>query len=140
MIKLNDINSIIEKIKVSLYEVVEENNLGYMQSDPEVLLNLYCADFCGILLSYFPGATVMMNKNYRNCALLINGKIYTASGISKDVNDYFVAGEQEKGCIQKSFHQMSQIIIEKLLEKLSNQEQLDKDYAYSLRKNMDYLT
>ena len=29
---------------------------------------------------------------------------------------------------------------EKLLEKLSNQEQLDKDYAYSLRKNMDYLT
>lgn len=126
-------------MKVSLHDVIEENDLNYLKEDPEILLNLYSADFCSILLSYFPGATIMMNKSYRSCALLINGNIYTASGIMKDVNDYFVAGEENIDFIKKSFNQMSDEVLKKFVERLNDPE-LDKDYAYFLRKNRDYLT
>lgn len=139
MINLKDVNSVIQGIKKGLNEVNEEGDLGYLKDDPETLLNLYSADFCSILLSYFPGATVMMNKSYRSCALLINGNIYTASGIYENVSNYFVAGQEELNYISKSFSQMSEDVFEKLINKLFSQE-LDKGYAYSLRKNRDYLT
>ncbi len=36
---------------------------------------IYSANLCGILTSYFPKATIMINSSYKTCATLINGLI-----------------------------------------------------------------
>lgn len=111
---------VINVIKDSMEEVILENNLtGYNGESINDLFRLYSADFCSILLSFFPGATVMINKNYLECALMISGNIYGSSGIlNKD--DYVVATSEELGLIIKGFKHISDFSLGKLLDKINS--------------------
>lgn len=130
---------IIERIKNSMEDIIIDNDLRYLAGDITDVFLVYSADFCGILLGFFPSATIMMNSNYRSCAILINGVIYDSSGIRNDVNNFHVADNQEIGFIQKSFNQLSDDVIGKLMEKLEDNK-IEKGMAFSLRKNRENLT
>lgn len=129
---------VIEKIKSSLEDVILENNLSYLNGNITTLLSLYSADLCGILLGFYPGATIMMHNNNTTCAILIGGVIYDSNGVVKDVLEYHVAQEWEIGFIQKSFHQLSDDVMTMLTDKLLESQKLP--IVYSLRKNRDELT
>lgn len=121
-------------------EVISENNFKYLDVNLDDLFIVYSADLCSILLNYFPGGTIMMNKNYRLCGIMIQGIIYTSKGIV-DTNDYVVANEQEIGYIQKSFNQLSDYVLTKLSEKLCDIDNFEKKgISYILRKNRENLT
>ncbi len=125
---------VIDVIKDSMEEVILENNLnGYKVESMDDLFKFYSADFCGILLSFFPGATVMINKNYLECALLIGGNIYGALGILNK-EDYVVATSEEIGLIIKGFRHISDFALGKLLEKINSNFDLVKE-EYLLRMN-----
>ncbi len=130
---------IIERIKNDMEDVILENDLKYLSGDITTLLRVYSADFCAILSSFFPGSTIMIDKSYRNCAVLINGFIYDATGVRKDVNNFHVANREDIGFIQKSFNQLSDEVIGKLMEKLEDKS-MNKGIAFSLRKNRENLT
>jgi len=130
---------VIERIKNDMDDVILENDLKYLNGDITTLFRVYSADFCAILSSFFPGATIMVDKSYRNCAVLINGFIYDATGVRKDVNNFHVANSEEIGFIQKSFNQLSDDVIGKLMEKLED-KMVNKGKAFSLRKNRENLT
>ncbi len=136
---LKKILEVIEIIKNNMEDVILENNLKYLQGDITTLFMVYNADFGAILSSFFPGSTIMIDKNYRNCAVLINGAIYDVSGIRKDVNNFHVANNEEIGFIQKSFNQLSEDVIGKLMEKIGNNN-MSKEIAFCLRKNRENLT
>ena len=77
-----DVICLIENIKNKLEEVIKENDIKYLDDvDINDLLVLYSADLCNILLNFYPGATIMMNKSYKTCAILINGVLYNGYGI-----------------------------------------------------------
>lgn len=124
---------VVNIIKDSMEEVILENNLNcYKTGNLDDLFRLYSADFCGILYSFFPGATIMINKNYLECALLIGGNIYGASGVLKK-EDYVVATSEEISFIIKGFNHISDFALGKLLDKLdSNFKPVDCEYM--LRK------
>ena len=91
-----------------------------------------------ILLKFYPSATVMINNNYLNCALLINGKLYNSSGII-DINDYHIANNEELNYIRLSFNELSEVIYDKLFDFIKDME-FDKKTTYVLRKNSNNLT
>lgn len=128
---------VIEKIKSALEDVIIENNIHYLKDDVTTLLHLYSADLCGIMLKFFPGATVMMERNFRKCALMIQGKVYDASGLINRSN-YHIAEEYEIGFIRKTFHQLSDDVMFKLMNKLFDAEK-DISSALTLRKSGDTL-
>lgn len=130
---------VIERIKNSMKDIIVDNDLKYLDGDITDIFLVYSADFCGILLGFFPGATIMMNNNYRSCGMLINGVIYDSSGIRSDVNNFHVVDDQEIGFIQKSFNQLSDDVIGGLMEKLKDNK-IEKGMAFSLRKNRENLT
>ena len=132
----NPIN-VIEKIKTKMSEVIIENDLKYLDFDIDDLFSVYSADFCNILLDYYPGATIMMHKNFKSCAVLIQGVVYTAKGIS-DPRYYFAAGSEEINFIQKSFRQLSDDIILLLKDKIKADNN-NYNSMYILRKNKDNL-
>lgn len=134
---MNSPIEIIENVKNKMSEVINENDLKSIDVDMDDLFIVYSADLCSILLNYFPGATVMMNKNYRSCATMIQGVIYTSKGITSP-SDFFVAGEQEIGFIQKSFNQLSDYELTLLNNKLYSGE--EKGISYKLRKNGENFT
>lgn len=124
----------IEFIKEKMMEVISENNLGYLNANLDDLFNVYSTDLCDILLNYFPGATIMMNKNFRCCAIMIQGTIYNSYGIVNS-SDYFVAKKEEIEFIRKSLPQISDVVMNELNEKLLLEGTLKKDSALTLRKN-----
>ena len=125
---------VIEKIKNNMSEIIIENNLNYLDINIDDLLILYSADLCSILLDYFPGATIMMTKNFKCCAIMIQGVIYNSKGIV-DSKNYFIAGPEEINFIQKSFNQLSDSVMMLLKEKNKN----SCGNSYILRKNKDNL-
>lgn len=136
---LNSPIEIIENVKNKMSEVVNENNLKHLDVDMGDLFIAYSADLCSILLNRFPGSTIMMHKGYKSCGIMIQGVIYTSRGIT-DPNDFFVAGQQEIGFIQKSFNQLSDYELTLLNDKLYGNEEKEKGISYKLRKNSDNLT
>ena len=128
---------VINKIQISLDDVITENNIKYLGGNVNQLLQYYCADLCSMMLEFYPGATIMMNKNFRTCAVMIQGNVYNIRGLV-DRSNYFIAGEEEVGFIRKSFPQLPDAIMEKLIEKVFI-EQPDVSLAFSLRKNVENL-
>lgn len=136
---LNEPIEIIKLIKEKMSEVIIENNYKYLNGNIDNLFIVYSADLCGILLNYYPDATIMMNKNYRVCGIMIEGVIYTSNGIA-DEKDYIIAGPQEIGFIQKGFNQLSDCVLIKLNEKIYESLQNKKGIPYKLRKNRENFT
>lgn len=130
---------LIEKIKSDLSEVIYENNLGYLSGNIDDILKLYSADLVGILINFYPGATIMMHKFYRSCAILINGKVYNGVG-EVEKSDYHIATEEEIGFIRKSFPEMSGFVLGKLSEKVYDKKTLEKGISMVLRKSEGNIT
>ncbi len=130
---------VIEKIKNAMDKLSKEDEfLSKLNADSKTLLNLYSADFVGIMLKYYPGATVMMHRNYHKCAIMIASKVYDSNGITKK-GDYHIAEEYEMDYIRKTFNMLSYKILLKLLKELLLEENEYRD-CYTLRKNREYLT
>ena len=125
---------LINKIKIVLKDVMEENNINSKEADIDNILNMYSYNLVKILLQYFPGATIMMDKFYRNCAILINGKVYNAYGLIGNY-DYHIASEEEIIYIKNFFPKMSEDVMEKLTLKLGEYNILENNVSYTLKKN-----
>ena len=110
---------LIDIIKMTLKEVLEENNLTYNELDMESILSIYSYNLVKILINYYPGATIMMNKNYKECAVLIQGVIYNGYGIANR-SDYFIAGKEELNYIKNSFKKISDLTASKLNQKFTD--------------------
>lgn len=123
---LNELK-IINEIKEKLQEVLEEVNFKY-DKNIESLLKFYSSSFVKILSHYYPGSTIMMDKFYRSCSIMINGKVYNEKG---EVNrlDYHVALEEEINYINNTFPKIPEYILEKLNDKLNN-----NGYSKTLKK------
>ena len=130
---MNNPELVIKKINVLIKDVILENNLTcYYGEKTDDLFRFYSADFCNILLHFYPEATVMINKNYLECALLIEGNVYNASG-KVDSKNYIVANLESLDLIGKGFKHISYFVLEKLLDKLEfNLE--NNEHSYCLRK------
>ena len=125
---------VIDKLNDILKNLLKEEKI----SNYDDLLKYYSADYCMILLKFYPCATVMINNNYLNCALLINGKLYNSSGII-DINDYHIANNEELNYIRLSFNELSEVVYDKLFNSIKDME-FDKKTTYVLRKNSNNLT
>lgn len=137
MINLKDPIYVIEDIKKALCELIVNEEIKYLKDISATdIFRLYSADFCTILLNYFPGATVMMNKNFRECAIMIQGVIYNSKGVC-DSRYYFAAGSEEIKFIKMSFPKLSDDVFDKLNNNLFNEE---KPLSYHLRKSINKLT
>ena len=126
---------LINNIKEALKSIIKENNYKYLDDDITILLKLYSSDLCSILISFFPDATIMINKKCYCCALMINGKIYDSEGINS-IDDFYAASSQDILFIKRSFPHLSEDIMDKLVEKVSNEEN-SKSKSYTLRKEHD---
>ncbi len=126
---------VIKVIKELMQEVILENKLKEYTNVPiEDLFRIYSADFCSILLTYFPWATIMINKkNYLECALLISGYVYNCTGVITN-DDYAIANAEEIGMITRGFKHISSFTLGKLLDKLNNNLKAVNS-VYTLRKD-----
>lgn len=67
---------LIDFVKAALANIILKDELKYLKSiNTTDLMIIYSTDLCGILTSYFPKATIMINSSYKTCATLINGLI-----------------------------------------------------------------
>ena len=61
---------LISSVKAALVDVILRNELKYLKDISATdLMRIYSADLCGILMSYFPGATIMINSSYKTCSI-----------------------------------------------------------------------
>lgn len=132
MIKLVDPLQVINKIKEYLSEIIEENNLNF-PGDIDNILRFYSMDFAKIMIDYYPGATIMMHKFYRSCAVMIGGKVYNETGLVSRL-DYHIALEEEINYIKNTFPRLPEVVINNLNEKLKKQTD---DISYVLKNNVD---
>lgn len=133
-----DVICVIENIKNKLEEVIKENDIKYLDDiNINDLLVLYSADLCNILLNFYPGATIMMNKSYKTCAILINGVVYNGYGICS-LKDYFMAKEEDIMFISKSFPKLSDGVLDELNKKIYS-DKSHNNFSLVLRKNNNKL-
>lgn len=132
MIQLNEPLKLIETIKGTMQEIIEENNLteffGFSMED---LFRVYSSDFCEILLYYFPEATLMMKNNYLECAVLKDDLVYDSSGVANKL-EYIKSNMEDIRFISRSFKHLSSFVFEMLLQKVNNK--LLNNHVYVLRK------
>lgn len=138
MISLKDPIIVIESIKCALKDIIEKEDIKYLSNiDITDLLTLYSSDLCSLLLEFYPSATLMMNKNFKTCALMIRGKIYNAKGLI-DGKNYFIAEKEEINFIKMSFPKLSDDVFDMLNDYLFDEE--EKSLSYHLRKSINKLT
>lgn len=130
---------VISVIKDSMQEVIDENNLrefnGLMMED---LFRVYSANFCSIMLTFFPWANVVISNNYLECAVLIDDVVYNSYGeVIKD--GYHVCNEEELNHITKGLNHLSLVTFEKLKEKV-NDAYLPVSKTYRLIKQTSHKT
>lgn len=123
---------IIEKTKEILKNVIEEYDFKNYDASIDDLLRVYSADLCAILLEFYPGATVMIEKNFNSCALLINGCVYNEKG-KVSAGSYLIANEEELNYIMLSFREISNFVFEETVNRLQDSFNLEKT-SYCLRK------
>ncbi len=132
VIILQDPIIVIEDIKKALENVIESEDIKYLFNiDTTELLTLYSSDFCSILLAFYPSATIMLNKNFKTCALMIRGKVYNAKGLVERKN-YFIADDEEINFIKFSLPKLSDYVFDKLNCYLFDEK--EKPVSYNLRK------
>ena len=126
---------IINKIN-EIFQIVIENK--YLKGEASCVFEFYSADFCDLLLRFFPSATVMIDKTYRKCALLINGVLYNSKGVIT-ISDYKIANEEEQNYIRLGLSKLSEDIYNEVCLMLKNVS-FEKSSSYCLRKNSNCLT
>ena len=129
---MNNPVKLIEAIKESMQEIIEENNLTeFLGFNMEDLFKVYSSDFCEILLYYFPEATLLMKNNYLECGVLIEDLVYDSSGEANKL-EYTKATAEDIRFISRSFKHLSFYVFEMLLQKVNNK--LLNNHVYVLRK------
>ena len=119
----------INDIKVSLEDVILENNLKCYKGDVNDILRVYSPDFCDIMLSFYPGSSIMLNNKFNHTAILIRNNLYDESGLINRAN-YFLVGEEELNYIRKSMPHLSDLVLNEISSKFNN-----NSLEYVLRKN-----
>lgn len=139
MIRLNKPIDVISVIKDSMQEVIDENNLREFNGlTMEDLFRVYSANFCSIMLTFFPCANVVISNNYLECAVLIDDVVYNSYGeVIKD--GYHVCNEEELNHITKGLNHLSLVTFEKLKEKV-NDAYLPVSKTYRLIKQTSHKT
>lgn len=122
MNKINEVKEIVEDI------VLDKKMKNYYCDNIENLLKCYSADFCDIMLNYYPGASIMMDNNFRNCAILIRNNLYNASGLINRAN-YFLITEEELNYIRKGMPHLSDTLMDEV------QNKIEVPRGYTLRKS-----
>lgn len=124
----------IEEIKKAFYQVITQDKTCFLEEDEITdLLTYYSSDFCLMLLKYYPGATIMMHKNFRSCALMITGRVYTARGLA-DERHYFIADKEALNFIKMGLPKLSDEIFKCFSKNLFKDDCKD-DVGVQLRKN-----
>ena len=129
MINLNLPIDIIDSLKKIIKEEILKNSSDVLVTE---FLSIYSADLCSILLLYYPLSDILINKNYLECALLIDGKVYGSRGVC-DINDYKLANHEDINYIIKGFKHMSYYNFEKLMNSFDSKFILGEK-SYVLRK------
>ena len=119
-------------IKVALEDVILENNLKCYKGDVNDILRVYSPDFCDIMLSFYPGSSIMLNNKFNHTAILIRNNLYDESGLINRAN-YFLVGEEELNYIRKSMPHLSDLVLNEISSKLNS-----NSLEYVLRKNKFY--
>ncbi|MCI5732578.1 MAG: hypothetical protein MR296_00850 [Tenericutes bacterium] len=119
----------INDIKVALEDVILENNLKCYKGDVNDILRVYSPDFCDIMLSFYPGSSIMLNNKFNHTAILIRNNLYDESGLINRAN-YFLVGEEELNYIRKSMPHLSDLVLNEISSKFNN-----NSLEYVLRKN-----
>ena len=120
---------IINSLKKIIKEEILKNPSDVLATE---FLSIYSADLCSILFLYYPLSDILINKNYLECALLIDGKVYGARGVY-DINDYKLANYEDINYIVKSFKHMSYYMLEKIMNSFDSKINMEEK-SYVLRK------
>lgn len=120
---------IINSLKKIIKEEILKNPSDVLATE---FLSIYSADLCSILFLYYPLSDILINKNYLECALLIDGKVYGARGVC-DINDYKLANYEDINYIVKSFKHMSYYMLEKIMNSFDSKINMEEK-SYVLRK------
>ena len=129
MIDLDLPIDIINSLKKIIKEEILKNPSDVLATE---FLSIYSADLCSILFLYYPLSDILINKNYLECALLIDGKVYGARGVC-DINDYKLANYEDINYIVKSFKHMSYYMLEKIMNSFDSKINMEEK-SYVLRK------
>ena len=129
MIDLDLPIDIINSLKKIIKEEILKNPSDVLATE---FLSIYSADLCSILFLYYPLSDILINKNYLECALLIDGKVYGARGVY-DINDYKLANYEDINYIVKSFKHMSYYMLEKIMNSFDSKINMEEK-SYVLRK------
>ena len=129
MIDLDLPIDIINSLKKIIKEEILKNSSDVLATE---FLSIYSADLCSILFLYYPLSDILINKNYLECALLIDGKVYGARGVY-DINDYKLANYEDINYIVKSFKHMSYYMLEKIMNSFDSKINMEEK-SYVLRK------
>ena len=124
----------IDKINECLNKIMKNKNINNDASD---IFLYYSKDFCLLLSMFYPASTIMIDKTYKKCALLINGVLYNSKGIV-NIDDYKIANEEELNYIKLGLNELSEELYNILYVMLEQYNVEDKS-AYVLRKNSNYL-
>ena len=125
---------VINKINVCLDKVIKNKNINNDASD---IFLYYSKDFCLLLSKFYPASTIMIDKTYKKCALLINGVLYNSKGIV-DIDNYKIANEEELNYIRLGLNELTEELYNMLYIMLED-DYIDAKSAYVLRKNSNYL-
>lgn len=124
----------INKINECLNKIMKNKNINNDASD---IFLYYSKDFCLLLSKFYPSSTIMVDRTYKKCALLINGVLYNSKGIV-DISDYKIANEEELNYIKLGLNELSEELYNMLYIMLDDCY-IDAKTAYVLRKNSNYL-
>ena len=130
---MNLLETICE-INDCLNNIIKNKNINNDASD---IFLYYSKDFCLLLSKFYPGSTIMIDKTYKNCALLINGILYNSKGIV-DIKAYKIANEEELNYIRLGLNELTEELYNMLYIMLED-DYIDAKTSYVLRKNSNYL-
>lgn len=133
---MNEVILTIDEINCILEDIILEDSISYLGSNTRDILSVYSSDFCDIMMHYYPGATVMIDKDLRKCGIMINNLIYDSYGISN--KRYHVANEEEINYIRKGMPKLSSYVASKIYDHINSTNK--KDNTYTLRKDSYDLT
>lgn len=125
---------VINKINDCLDKIIKNKDINKDASD---IFLYYSKDFCLLLSKFYPASTIMIDKTYKKCALLINGILYNSKGIV-NIDGYKIANEEELNYIKLGLNELTEELYNILYVMLEEYNVEDKS-AYVLRKNSNYL-
>ena len=124
----------IDKINECLNKIMQKKNISNDASD---IFLYYSKDFCLLLSKFYPSSTIMVDKTYKRCSLLINGVLYNSKGIV-DISDYKIANEEELNFVKLGLNELSEEIYN-ILSIMLDDCYIETKSTYVLRKNSNYL-